>query len=256
MAARKSGIRAKRSREARRLVRDRKIYRMMRGFVVSSENRHRMLKQDIEPLSVYIGKEGVDRRITRFPMKRQPNGKQLPAWEDLSAWMKVQVVAAVLNQWEFLTFNIVLHPDLETRWLLNGQDPRAMMRDRVRRELDAEIETKREFFFVLEGWSTKSKKTTKLHVHGGVAIYGPGEGKRIEVAIARAAGHGLKGYSVVKRALHFRPFSRERAGYATYLFKSARRYDDRMPDRRLTMSRSATAAGRELWNSITGRAVI
>lgn len=255
MQHRKSGIRKRRRREAQRLVRDRKIYRFLRGRVVSAETWHQNLREPIEPLSVYLGKPGhkYNRFLAPFPKPNQPNGRPMPAWEDLSAWMKVQIVAAVLNQWEFLTFNIVIHPDLERRWLAEGKDVRAMMRDRVRRELDKAVGQRREFFFVLEGWSTKSKSQTKLHIHGGVAIYDLREDSLLERAIGRAAGHGLKGFASVKRAVHSRPFNRERAGYATYLFKSARRHDDRMPERRLTMSTAATAAGKELWNTITGR---
>lgn len=254
---RKSGIRRRRAREARRLIRDRKIYRFLRGRVVSGETWHQNLREEIEPLSVYVGKPGhrFNRVLAPFPKPNQPNGKPMPAWKDLSAWMKVQIVTAAFNQWTFLTFNIGIHPDLEQRWLADGKDIRATMRDRVRRELDKAVGQGREFFFVLEGWSTWTKEPTKLHVHGGVAIYEPGDDESLETAVARAAGHGLKGYSKVNRAIHSEIFKRERAGYATYLFKSARRHDDRMPERRLTMSTSATAAGRELWDTITGRAV-
>lgn len=253
MTDRKSGIRRKRGREARRLVRDRKIYRFMRSRVAVSQNRHRMLHEEIEPLSVYVGKVGVDRRITPFPMKSQLNGKPLPAWKDLSAWMKVQLLAAALNQWEFQTFNIIVHPKLESAWVSEGKDPRAKMRDRVRDELDKAFGTGREFFFVLEGWSKLRKAPTKLHIHGGAAIYDPGDAAKIENAVSRAAGHGLKGYAKVNRAINTKPFTRERAGYATYLFKYAKRLDDRMADRRLTMSRSSTGAAKELWDTVSGR---
>lgn len=223
--------------------------------MVSALTWHENLREEVEPLSVYVGKPGhkYNRVLSPFPKRKQPNGKPMPAWDDLSQWMKVQIVAAALNQWMFLTFNIVIHPDLERRWLAEGRDVRATMRDRVRRELDEAVGHGREFFFVLEGWSTRSKAPTKLHIHGGVAIYEKGEIGILETAVARAAGHGVKGYSVVDRAVHSRVFTRERAGYATYLFKNARRHDDRMPERRLSMSTTATAAGRELWNTITGR---
>ncbi len=39
----------------------------------------------------------------------------MPRWEDLSQWLKVQVVPMVYIQ-EFLTFNVRIHPDLEARW--------------------------------------------------------------------------------------------------------------------------------------------
>lgn len=222
---------------------------------MSAETWHGNLREEIEPLSVYLGKPGHkhNKVLAPFPKRNQPNGKPMPAWEDLSAWMKVQIATAAINQWTFLTFNIVIHPDLEKQWLTQGKDVRVKMRDRIRRELDKVVGHGREFFFVLEGWSARKKEPTKLHVHGGVAIYEQGEHGALEAAVARAAGHGIKGYANVSRAVHSEVFNRERAGYASYLFKSARRHDERMPERRLTMSTSATAAGRELWKIITGR---
>lgn len=135
---RKSGIRKRRGREARRLARDRKIYRFLRGRVVSGVTWHGNLREEIEPLSVYLGKPGhkYNQFLARFPQPKQLNGRPMPAWDDLSAWMKVQMVTAALNQWAFITFNIVIHPDLERRWLGDDEDVRATMRDRVRRELD------------------------------------------------------------------------------------------------------------------------
>lgn len=176
----------------------------------------------------------------------------MPAWEDLSAWMKVQMLAAALNQWEFWTFNINVHPELEAEWLQKGLDPRVMLRDRLRRELDRLVRPRLEHFFVIEGWSNRTGAETHLHMHGGAAIYEPGEEDLIEQAAARAGGHHM-GRPSVGRAIHKKEFTRERAGYATYLFKNAKRADDRLPSRRLTMSRSAVGAARELWDTITGK---
>ena len=162
------------------------------------------------------------------------------------------MLAAAMNQWEFLTFNINVHPDLESEWLRDGRDPRVMLRDRLRRELDRLVRPRLEHFFVIEGWSNRANAETHVHMHGGAAIYEPSDARLIEQAAARAAGHHM-GRSSMHRAVHSKPFTRERAGYATYLFKNARRADDRLPSRRLTMSRSAVGAARELWDTITGK---
>ena len=46
-------------------------------------------------------------------------------------------------------------------------------------------------------------------------------------------------------------FTVEQAAYADYLFKAARKQDDRLLGRRLSMSNSLTAAARSFWETIT-----
>lgn len=252
---RKSGIRAARQREAKRLARDREIYDLIEGCYYSGAAAHEALDENLEPLSVYLGKSGnpYNHLLTAFPVRNQPNGRPMPQWEDLSAWMKVQLSVMLLHEWSFHTFDVHLHPNLEKQWLTQGRDIRETVRDRLRRELDKHLTPKREFFFVIEGWSKQARAPTIVHIHGGAAIYDDEEDEKIEIAAARACGHGLKGYSRQPRAIYGQPFTREGAGYINYLFKSVTRKDARLPERRLTMSRSVVAATREFWNTITGR---
>lgn len=215
------------------------------------------MQADIEPLSVYLGipEHPQNRYLKRFPVTKQQNGRPMPHWNDLSAWLKMQLAVMLLNEWQLQTFNIHIHPDLEDQWIRDGRDPRKMMRDRLRRELDRRVRPRLEHFFVIEGWSKLQKAPTLLHIHGAAAIY-PGEprdARKIMIAAARAAGHGLRGYSRQRRAVNGRIFTREGPAYINYLFKSVRRKDARLSDRRFTMSQSATDGARELWNTITGR---
>ena len=252
---RKSGIRAKRRREKRRLLRDQEIYSFINTYVQSGWASHEALNENIEPLSVYLGKPGnpFNDTLAPFPVRDQANGRPMPQWNDLSAWMKVQLAVMLLHEWEFQTFDIHLHADLENRWAVEGRDPRKMMRDRLRRELDKKLAPGREFFFVVEGWSKKTRAPTVVHIHGGAAIYEDLDDAKIEEAAARACGHGLKGYSRQSRAVYSQPFTREGPDYINYLFKSVTRRDARLPERRLTMSRSIVNATREFWNTITGK---
>lgn len=175
----------------------------------------------------------------------------MPQWDDLSAWMKVQIAIMAMNNWNVRTFNVHIHPVLEARWLSASKDPRVMMRDRLRKEFDKYVRPSLDWFFIIEGWSQKLRAETFLHIHGAAAVFEPGDDKRIEEAVGRAAGHGIKGFPKVDRAIHGRRFTRERAGYADYLFKAARRHDDRLPDKRLTMSRNMVGGAREFWRLIT-----
>jgi hypothetical protein len=216
---------------------------------------HRLYGEPLEPLSVYGGKPDTapGKRLTVFPLTKQGNGQPMPHWDDLSVWMKVQLAIMAMNNWKVQTFNIHIHPDLEQAWAAAGKDPRVMMRDRIRKEFDRLVRPRLDWFFVIEGWSIKSRSHTVLHVHGAAANFEDGDEKKIMNAAARAAGHGLKGYAVMPRAIHGRLFERERAAYATYLLKAARRHDDRLGRRRLTMSREMVGAARLFWETITGQ---
>ncbi len=254
---RKSGHRARRAREAKRLVRDRKIFRFLRVHKVQSEGRHRLLREQAEPLSVYTGKQDHPRghALTVFPVTKQPNGRPMPQWKDLSAWMKVQVAALAMHNWDFLTFNVQLHPDLEARLVGERQDPRTYIRDRLRKELKKAYHPRAEWYFVIEGVSTRTKAPTFLHLHGGIALYEGTTQEVVKNAVLAATGHNRQGATKVPRALHAKPFRTEQAAYATYLFKYARRHDDRLPERRLTMSSEMTGAARSFWEMITGRPI-
>lgn len=257
MTNRISGIRARRRREAKRLLRDRQIYRFLRATAARGRSWHNNLQEPIEPLSVYLGKPGhrFNNALTRFPVRKQPNGLPMPQWDDLSSWLKMQLAVMLMDEWKFMTFNIVIHTDLERKWLDEQRDVRAVMRDRLRRELDRAVRPRLEHFFVIEGWSKRDKAPTALHIHGAAAIYPdePADARRIVLAAGRAAGHGLAGYPRQRRAVHGRMFTRAGPAYINYLFKSVRRKDDRLNDRRVTMSRSVVSATRDFWDTITGR---
>jgi hypothetical protein len=173
----------------------------------------------------------------------------MPQWEDLSQWMKVMMATMACHQWDLLTFNIHLHPDLE-RELVASQSVRPVLAERVRKHLTRAIGPGREFFFVVEGHSKDTLAPTILHIHGAAAIYRAGEANRVETAIAAAAGHG-RGASKQRRAVHSKPFTTLQAAYGDYLFKFAKQFDARLDERRLVMSQSMTRAARDLWIDIT-----
>lgn len=155
------------------------------------------------------------------------------------------------GNWEFLTFSIHIHSRLEKQWVQQGKDPRAMMRDRLRRELDEHVGYGIEHFFVIEGWSKLAKAPTRLHIHGGVSLHEGTSRRKIMMAAGRAAGHGIKGYPREPRAVHSDMFYRHGPAYINYLFKSVRRKDDRLNNRRVTRSRQLTALVRDFWVLIT-----
>jgi hypothetical protein len=173
----------------------------------------------------------------------------MPQWDDLSQWMKVMMSAMVCHQWHLLTFNIHLHPDLESE-LVAAQSVRPVLAERMRKHVGREVGKGREYFFVIESFSKETLEPTILHIHGAVAVYDRIEADRLEAAVARAAGH-VRGASKQDRAVNSKPFERLRAGYGNYLFKFAKRFDPRLDDRRLVMSQSMTRAARDLWIDIT-----
>lgn len=190
-------------------------------------------------------------RLTVFPVTRRLDGGPMPKWDDLSKWMKVQIAVMALNNWELLTFNLDIHPELESDWVRGRKDPRAMTRDRVRKALAKLGDPPREFFYVLEATEKTNKQPTKLHLHGAVLLYGEDTIARVRKALLHAGGHGVGNRMAMPRALAVKPFSKERAAYATYLFKFRKRPDPRIAERRLTMADPTTRAAREFWEMIT-----
>jgi hypothetical protein len=160
-----------------------------------------------------------------------------------------------MEEWkvQFQTFNIHIHPAFEARWIKEERDIREMIRDRLRKELDRSVRRNAEFFFVVEGWSPKSKGPTFLHIHGGVIIGGPYESKKVLRAVGRAAGQDIKGYPKEPRAINGALFHTGGPQYVNYLFKSVGRRDSRLTERRMAISRFSIKAGQEFWNLITGR---
>jgi len=226
-------------------------------MVSQAEHLHQVHAEPVEPLSVFYGKPEFDANpdipwdaeLTPFPIGIQENGWPMPKWDDLSQWMKVMMATMVGHQWDLLTFNIHLHPELE-RGLVAAQSVRPKLAERVRKHLGRAVGPGREFFFVIESYSKETLAPTILHIHGAAAVYQSGEADCIEAAIAAAAGH-VRGASKQPRAVHSKPFTTLRAGYGDYLFKFAKQFDPRLDDRRLVMSQSMTRAARDLWIDIT-----
>lgn len=173
----------------------------------------------------------------------------MPQWNDLSQWMKVTMATVVCHEWDLLTFNINLHPELEAD-LVAKDMVRTGLSERVRKHLGRAVGNGREYFFVIEGHSTLTGAQTYLHMHGAIATHAPRENKLIEDALARAAGHDLAGRGRVSRAVHTAWFETIRAAYMNYLFKFTLRRDPRLDERRLVMSTAMTQAAREFWNDV------
>ena len=251
---RKTGHRKRRAREARRLVRDRKIFAKLRLLITEAERLHHQFVEPIEPLSVvFYGKETLPASmdVSPFPMVTQGNGKPMPQWKDLSQWMKVTMATMVSHEWDLLTFNINLHPRLEADLVASGE-VRIRLAERVRKHVSRALGTEREYFFVIEGHSS-SGAATYLHMHGAIATR-PGESDAmIESVLAKAAGHDLHGRGRVGRSVHSKWFERLRVAYPNYLFKFRTRRDPRLDERRLVMSRAMTQAASMFWADIAHR---
>tara|TARA_Y100000296_G_C5136544_1_gene238515 strand:+ start:136 stop:921 length:786 start_codon:yes stop_codon:yes gene_type:complete len=248
---RNTGHRRRRGREAKRLARDRKIYAKMRHFVLEAERLHVQAAEPIEPLTVFYGKEALPQglKTSPFPMVTQANGRPMPQWKDLSQWMKVTMATIVSHEWDLLTFNINLHPDLEADLVSAGM-VRAALSERVRKQLSRTIGAGREYFFVVEGHSMATGQQTHLHIHGAIAVRDGDSVMDIRAALAKAAGHDLHGRSRMRRAVHTKWFNLFRVAYPDYLFKFRTRRDPRLDERRLVMSRSMTQAASMFWSDV------
>lgn len=249
---RKSGQKRKRAREARRLVRDRKIFAVLRLSIAEAKRRHAQFDEEIEPLSVFYGKPDKPGswELTPLPLGKQVNGRQMPQWDDLSQWMKVALATMVCHEWELLTFNVNLHPALE-RDLVSQGSVRSRLAARVRKHLARSIGRGREYFFVLEGHEKDTGNQTHLHLHGAIVANGKPDRMTIKKALGKAAGHNIRGSKAIPRAVHSKWFEMMRVAYPNYLFKFTLRFDPRLEVRRLVMSDAMTQAARMFWEDIS-----
>ena len=116
--------------------------------------------------------------VSPFPMDLQVNSRPMPQWKDLSQWMKVTMATIVCHEWKLLTFNVNLHPDLETDLIATGE-VRRKLGERVRKHLAKAVGGGREYFFVIEGHSKASRTPTRLHMHGAIALHDGAEQRGI-----------------------------------------------------------------------------
>ncbi len=190
--------------------------------------------------------------VSPFPMVSQDNGRPMPQWKDLSQWMKVTMATVVCHEWDLLTFNVNLHPDLEAELVASGA-VRTKLAERVRKHVSRELGPGREYFFVIEGHSAKTGAQTYLHIHGAMAARDQAEHRRIENALAKAAGHDVGGRGRKPRATKSVWFEQVRVAYPNYLFKFTLRRDPRLDERRLVMSHAMTQAASMFWSDIAHR---
>jgi hypothetical protein len=196
-------------------------------------------------------------------MRKQPDGKPLPQYKDLSRWLKFDLLTMVMYEYGFVTYNAHIHPKLEREWIDKGKDPRTEMGVRVRKELRKLNSCPGdgwEFAFVVEGWAKQNylskdwsnPKPVGLHIHGCAALYDPLDIANVKEAINRACGHGLRGYTKMNPKIQIRRFKREGPTYTNYAFKYSRRKDHRLGYRRDFISNTGTALAEEFWKIISG----
>lgn len=246
-APRKSGIRY-RGKSSRRLKsRDEEIFGNLLKTKATGEGLLASCGAHETPLAVY--------GELPFPVLFQSDGTRMPRWDELTPWLKVQLCILAFSEWEkrFQTFTIHLNQKIVDKWIKKKADVRSMVRDRLRRELDRQFGPGREFLFVVEGLSRRTKNPTKLHIHGGIMVDCPSDGPTAIRAAERAAGQGIRSYAKEPRATKWEPFYGGGPTWGTYILKSVGIKDERLADRRLAMSQSAISAGREFWNLVTGR---
>jgi len=190
-----------------------------------------------------------------FRVTHQYDGKRMPPWRDLTPWMKVQLLTMLLNDREegFLTFTINVPDYYENKWIDKGQNPSAMMRDRISKELTKHVGKNLKFFFVMEGHNKTEKTRTFLHLQGGVIIPKSSDLPAIKQALRRAAGYDLRSPKAKERGAAFKTYYHQGIALTDYIFKMFDLIDDRLAGNKVVISNSGTQAARKLWNDITGR---
>lgn len=259
--------------------RDAKILASLRAAVrsnIATPAGH-MLPQ--EQPTLYIKYRGKG-----FPL-RQPNGRRLPAWRNLTPWAKSQIATIVLSEKGWLPFKVHVHDDLWHIWTRDGRHKRDELRNRIARRLkDRFGHDAPAFFFVLEDRTTTGEKT-RPHAHGCIGrVRAPvpprGEGSRKFALMAREQGLPQAEFEAGRNAIRGAlwraaggrvPAIAETSGvdqrrnvwlpkqpyhpvfnnqYVDYAFRNTRRLSKNLGDRRFAMTNPLRGESRRLWTLI------
>jgi hypothetical protein len=186
-----------------KIDRDAKILGILRHTArrYYSHPKLRPVLQDLPTL--YSSYRGIG-----FPLRNSDNTK-IPAWRDLTPWMKVQIATLALAERGYMQFTVHLHDDLVSELETAGRDRRVYLRDSISRHLKRRFDMPPWFFFVMEDLDSDGAPT-RIHAHGSIELRpaplptsGPGH-----IALARFAtsqGEDVAqlraGMLVVRRAL-------------------------------------------------------
>jgi hypothetical protein len=181
--------------------------------------------------------------------------KSLPRWDQLSPWMKLQLIILALEEFEdrFLTFTANINREKSSELMATGADVRIAIRDRIRKHLVRAFGLKTAYFFTIEGTGKRTKAPVGLHIHGGILLPSPSDMAKAKAAIGKGVAQGIRGYGSDPRAIHAKVFYGGKTRYGNYITKFTSIRDERLGSRRLTFSNEAIAAGRSFWELITGR---
>jgi hypothetical protein len=114
----------------------------------------------VSPL--YIRYRGI-----RFPLK-QPDGRKIPSWRELSPWFKVQVASCCLMEQENNFIQFRYHPHGMLVDALN-EDIKDDIRDAITRIMRRRYSHAAKFFFVIED-RDREGNATRPHLHGSIAL--------------------------------------------------------------------------------------
>lgn len=220
-----------------------------------------------------------------FPLKNLDNRK-LPQWRSLSHWMKAQIIAMAIGQFEHRQFRVRLHDEVRLREEAKGTDLKVYLRDRITRVLGEGFEEDPWYLIVIEDLDTDGKTLVRPHAHGIVrirplplrnisnkksraayeqsAIAAGREKVELRAGIARtrqlleqASGNNSKARNVVagvsqngnvwmRKSYHV--FFNDEA--ISYAFKNADAPNSNLPINRLAISKAARREGEKLWELI------
>jgi hypothetical protein len=218
-----------------------------------------------------------------FPL-RNPDNTKIPAWRDLTPWMKVQVGTLALAERGYMQFTVHLHDDLVAELETAGRDLKVYLRDAISRHLKHRFDDPPWFFFVMEDLGIDGAPT-RPHAHGSIELRGaplPTSGPRHRALARLAASEGeavaqlragrlkiheaLRAAAQVQRSsvaattglsqvrnvwLRKKPYHPLfNADYVNYAFKNSRRFTNRLGDNRLALPYRLRQEAERLWQLI------
>lgn len=244
-------------RALNRAVRERveREHNLIQSLIRDADDRRELListKRPFQPFSVW-----TDFDPDIHTAEHRPS--ELSEWKHIGEFLKFHLLFQVALMDGGYSFTVRVRPDLQAKWAAEGRNPMERIRRETRKALETQGLEDVAYCYVVEG-KTKRGAQTSLHLHGFLLAADPLVATRFQVAMEKAiAAHG-NGRAAAGIAKHSGPAVQVKRSYdkidnskygrgrwAGYLAKNACKWDNRLPGRRLFMSREATKTAEAFW---------
>jgi len=232
---------------AEAMKREHEVVQTLVNDKVSREDHLQRLGLPVDPMLVWTDFD----RTHEFT---STNSNHLPAWKDLTEYMKLQIGFMVALGLGGYSFSSDIHPAHLAKWVARGSVTTQILK-RLKEEAAKQGLNALSFAYLIETRSRSGKSRSKIHLHGYVVPNTSLDITRFKVATEKAFHHARGAKPLKSDAWDEKPAYDVDTGdgrgwgrWVSYLAKNVRRYDARIKGRRVYISRAMNQAAQEFWS--------